>query len=150
MKLAIIHANPSDKFSARLTLWFTGSTAYHCGFVDESDETWFDMSWLPRKTAWPRYFEPKWANLYDVPGLTRAECEEYLKADSDVKYGFLDYILFGIRPLYHLFGKSTRNASGMICSEMCHLWLKRAGYEIEFDAVPSPKDLEDWAIKELQ
>lgn len=149
MKLGIIHAHPKDKLSARLTLWFTGSTAYHCGFVDESDGTWFDMSWLARKTPWPRYFEPKWVVLYDVPVLTREECEAYLKNDSDIKYGVMDYILFGLRPIYHLFGKSTRNASGMICSEMCALWLNRAGYEIEFPQVPSPKDLEDWAKKEL-
>lgn len=146
MKLAIIHADPEQKLSARLTLLFTGSTAYHCGFVDETDGTWFDMSWLPRKAAWPRYLPPvKWVNLYHVPNLTRAHCEALLKRDSDIKYGVADYLLFGLRPLYHLVGKSTRNASGMICSEMCALWLREAGYETPVNPVPSPADLERWA-----
>lgn len=150
MKLAIIHADPKDKLSARLTLWFTGSTAYHCGFVDETDGTWFDMSWLARKAPWPRYLPPKWVNLYDVPGLTREDCEAFLKRDSDIKYGVIDYLLFGLRPLYHLVGKSTRNASGMICSEMCALWLREVGHPAPIQPVPSPADLERWAKTNLQ
>lgn len=150
MKLAIIHADPKDKLSARLTLWFTGSTAYHCGFVDETDGTWFDMSWLARKAAWPRYLPPKWVNLYELPGLTREDCEAFLKRDSDIKYGVIDYLLFGLRPLYHLVGKSTRNASGMICSEMCALWLREVGHPAPIQPVPSPADLERWAITNLQ
>lgn len=146
MKLAIIHADPARKLSARLTLWFTGSTAYHCGFLDEDDNTWFDMSWLARKASWPRYLPPvKWVVLYDFPNLTREQCEEFLKRDSDIKYGVIDYLLFGLRPLYHLVGKSSRNASGMICSEMCALWLREAGYEPPVHPVPSPADIERWA-----
>lgn len=146
MKLAIIHAPAGKKLSAWLTQFFTGSTAYHCGFVDESDGTFFDMSWLPRKTHWPRYAVPKWVNLYDVPKLTRADCEEFLKRDSEQTYGWKDYILFGLRPLYHLFGKSTRNAGGMICSEMCAIWLARVGYDAPTSPVPSPADVERWAV----
>lgn len=147
MKLAIIHGDPSTKLSARLTLWWTGSTAYHCGFVDEADGTFFDMSLLPRKIAWPRYFPPvKWVVLYDVPGLTREHCEAFLKQDSTIHYGVADYLLFGIRPLYHLLGKSTRNAGGMICSEMCAVWLSRVGYRAPLVPVASPFDLETWAI----
>ncbi len=145
MKLAFIHAKPADKISARLTLWFTGSTAYHCGLVDESDGTFFDMSLLPRKLPWPRYHPPKWVVLYDFPALTRAQCEEFLKRDSTITYGWLDYLLFGLRPLYHLVGKSTRNAGGMICSELCANWLAEAGYSPPQQPVPSPADLERWA-----
>lgn len=145
MKLAIIHAPADKRISAWLTQLFTGSTAYHCGFVDESDGTFFDMNLLPRKVAWPRYAPPKWVNLYPVPMLTRAQCEAYLKIDGSVRYGVMDYILFGLRPLYHLFGKSTRNAGGMICSEMCAVWLERSGYDAPTEPVPSPADLEAWA-----
>jgi hypothetical protein len=64
--------------------------------------------------------------LFDCPApITSEDCEEFLKRDSQVHYGFLDYLLFALRPLYHLFGKSTRNAGGMICSEMVNLWLWR-------------------------
>lgn len=151
MKLAIIHANPDDKFSARLTLWFTGSTAYHCGFVCEETGTFYDMNLLPRKLHWPRYNPPKWVMLYDVPGLTRDHCEEYLREDSTITYGWMDYVLFGLRPLYHLLGKSTRNAGGMICSEMCAVWMRRAwpGCDVPMNPVPSPADLERWALKSL-
>lgn len=145
MLLAIIHAPAERKLSARLTKLFTGSTAYHCGFVDEATGTFYDMSWLPRKTHWPRYNPPKWVNLYPVPNLTAEHCEEYLKRDSHIKYGVMDYVLFGLRPIYHLFGKSTRNAGGWICSEMCAEWLRRVGYDAPVEPVPSPADLEMWA-----
>lgn len=144
MKLAIIHAPADKKLSAWLTQFFTGSTAYHCGFVDEATGTFYDMSWLPRKTRWPRYSPPKWVNLYEVPNLTAADCEKFLKDDSEITYGWMDYVLFGIRPLYHLFGKSTRNAGGWICSEMCAVWLDRVGYLVPMSPVPSPADLEEW------
>ena len=149
MKLAFIHADPANHFSARLTKWFTGSTAYHCGFVDELSGTLFDMHLLPRKCDWPRYAAPKWVVLYEVPGLTRAACEGFLQRDSIHTYGWIDYLLFGLRPLYHLVGKSTRNAGGLICSEMCALWLRNVGYEVPFDPVPSPADLERWASENL-
>lgn len=149
MKLVIIHAPADKKISARLTKWFTGSTAYHCGFVDESDGTFFDMHLLPRKTSWPRYHYPKWVNEYDVPNLTREDCEKFLKQDSEQTYGWKDYILFGLRPIFHLFGKSTVNAGGVICSEMCATWMKRKEYKIDFPEVPSPADLENWAAFNL-
>lgn len=150
MKLVFIHAHPADKLSARLTLWFTGSTAYHVGFVCEETGTFYDMNLLPRKLAWPRYNPPKWTTSYSMPKLTREMCEENLKRDSTITYGWLDYLLFGLRPIYHLFGQSTRNAGGMICSEMCALWLREAGYDAPVDPVPSPADLERWAFDRCQ
>lgn len=150
MKLAIVHGDPRRKLSARLTLWFTGSTAHHCGFVDESDGTFFDMNLLPRKVSWPRYGPPvKWVVLYDVPALTREHCEAFLKADSTQVYGVWDYLLFGLRPIYHLLGRSTRNAGGVICSELCAMWLRRVGYPAPTHPVPSPADIERWARMHL-
>lgn len=157
MKLAIIHADPSRKLSARLTRFWTGSTAYHCGFVDddpgqEDGATFFDMNLLPRKVSWPRYHGPvKWVLLFDAPLLTRAKCERLLRRDGAERYGVLDYALFALRPLYHLFGKSTRNASGIICSELCARWLNDAGYgSLPLHPVPSPADLEAWAREHLR
>jgi hypothetical protein len=144
MKLAVVHAPADKQFSAKLTLWFTGSTAYHCGFVDEETGTFYDMHLLPRKTHWPRHNPPRWVNLYEVPNLTREHCESFLKQDSHIKYGVWDYILFGLRPVYHLLGLSTRNAGGWICSELCAEWLRRVGYYAPEEPVPSPADLEDW------
>lgn len=149
MKLAIIHAPASKFFMARLTKFFTGSTAYHSGFVDEATGTFYDMDLLPRKCPWPRYSAPKYAVLYDVPLLTREHCEAFLKQDSREGYGYWDYLLFALRPIYHLFGKSTRNAKGIICSELNAIWLNRVGYNVPMDEVPSPKDMEDWALNNL-
>lgn len=150
MKLAFIHAEPSKHFSARLTEFFTGSTAYHCGFVDEAAGAFFDMNLLPRKCDWPRYDEPgKWVELYEVPGLTREICERLLQRDSVHRYGFVDYLLFGLRWAYHLVGKSTRNAGGLICSELCALWLREVGFDAPAEPVPSPADLVRWASENL-
>lgn len=150
MKLAVVHAEPAQHFSARLTQFFTGSTAYHCGFVDEAGGTFFDMHLLPRKVDWPRYDVPgKWVELYDVPGLTREACERFLQRDSVHSYGWRDYLLFGLRWAYHLVGKSTRNAGGLICSELCSLWLRDTGFESPVDPVPSPADLACWASNNL-
>ena len=150
MKLVFIHAEPSKKFSALLTKVFTGSTAYHCGFADEESGTFYDMNLLPRKLPWPRYSSPRWVTEYEVPNLTKERCEDFMKKDAEEKYGVLDYILFGLRPLYHLFGKSTRNAKGMICSEMCAVWMNRVGYSVLLEPVPSPADLERWAKENLK
>lgn len=157
MKLAIIHADPARKLSARLTRFWTGSTAYHCGFVDddpgqEDGATFFDMNLLPRKVSWPRYHGPdKWVLLFDAPLLTRAQCERLLRRDGAVRYGVADYCLFALRPLYHLLGKSTRNAGGLICSELCTQWLSDAGYlNLPLHPVPSPADLEAWAREHLR
>ena len=147
MLLAIIHAPADKKLSAWLTAFFTGSTAYHCGFVCEETGTFYDMNLLPRKLPWPRYNPPKWVMLYPVPVLTRQHCEDFLKMDGEQKYGWLDYALFALRPIYHLFGKSTRNANGMICSEMCAVWMNRVCYDVPMSPVPSPADLEGWALK---
>ncbi len=150
MKLAFIHAHPSKRFSAWLTKIFTGSTAYHCGFVDEAEGTFFDMHLLPRKVDWPRYQKQGyWVELYDIPGLSREMCEKFLQRDSIYKYDFVDYFLFALRPIYHFFGKSTRGAKGLICSRMCGKWAKDAGYDAPFDPSPSPGDLERWAMIHL-
>jgi hypothetical protein len=151
MKLAIIHADPAHKLSSRLTLFWTGSTAYHCGFVDESDGTFFDMNLTPRKVKWPRYDEPhKWVNLYDADRITRADCELYLRDDGAERYGVKDYLLFGLRPIYHLAGQSTPNAAGIICSELMQKWLHRVGYIIDMGEVMSPAALELWAVEWLR
>jgi hypothetical protein len=57
---------------------------------------------------------------------------EHLLSTDENAYGVLDYCLFALRPLYHLFGKSTRNAGGVICSEMVYNVLKNNGWAHEF------------------
>ena len=143
MKLAIIFGDPSKNILARLTKWFTGCTAYHVAFVDEETQSMYDMYWIRRKRTWP-YYENY--ILYDMPCVTWEYLEDRLKNDKS-EYGFKDYLLFGLRPLFHLFGKSTINAGGVICSEMVNNDIIACGGTTPFDpkkAPPSPCDLYNW------
>jgi hypothetical protein len=141
IKLAIIFNE--NKLSGKLTKFWTGEYAYHIGFYDDTTDTFYDMSILPRKVYWSA------KNYKDftlhTTNLTAADCEAYLKQDSlYVRYGVIDYTLFALRPLFHFFGKSTRNANGWICSEMVNNWLWRKQLNATEwnpkDAPPSPAD----------
>lgn len=85
--------------------------------------------------------------LFDAPAcITAAYLERQLDVDT-ATYGWQDYLLFALRPLYHLFGKSTRNAGGVICSEMINNDIRACGGVTPWatsDAPPSPCDLYGW------
>ena len=142
MKLAIISS--TTKLSGKLTKFWTGSYAYHCGFVDIESDTFYDMHWNPRCTTWTEHGY-KDVQLFDV-NLTLADCEQYRIRDRNITYGWRDYTLFALRPIYHFFGKSTRNPSGMVCSGWCNnlLWDKniRATPFSPMQEEPSPADLD--------
>lgn len=144
MKLAVIFNH--RKLSGRLTRFFTGCYAYHVAWVDEQACVMYDMHLIRRRRAWPHYPDAE-VLLFDVPEVTRDYLERMLSTD-DSTYGWIDYLLFGLRPLYHLLGRSTRNAGGVICSEMVNNDLRACGVATpwdEFDAPPSPCDLYRWA-----
>jgi len=144
IKVAFIFADPSEKISARLTLIFTGCAAYHIGFVDTERNKFYDMNLIRRRRVWSEYERKRHCILFDAPGWIDADyLERMLDADKS-RYSVLDYILFGLRPIYHLLGKSTPNAGGMICSEMVLIDLNANGANLPFDAKkapPSPCDL---------
>lgn len=136
MKIAFIYGK---RPSSILTKFFTGSTCYHVGFTDGAK--FWDMNLIRRRRLWP---------LYPDSHVVLAECpvdvpidylEHMLDIDDEV-YGWRDYLLFALRPFYHLIGKSTRNAGGVICSEMVADDLKANGWAVRFNEVPSPADLE--------
>lgn len=136
MKLVFVYGN---RISSRLTKLFTGSTAYHIGFTD-GNKFW-DMHFIRRRRLWPLY-PPARIIVIDCPANITADYLDYKLDTCEEWYGIWDYLLFGLRPLYHLFGKSTRNASGVICSEMVALDLAACGWQHQFASVPSPADLE--------
>lgn len=151
MKLAVIFN--SKKFSGRLTQIFTGCHAYHAAWVDDQALVMYDMHLIRRRRAWPHYPDAK-VLLFDVPEVTREYLEHQLSTDDNT-YGWADYLLFALRPLYHLLGRSTRNAGGVICSEMIANDMRAAGVPTpwdEFTGPPSPCDLYRWAnsLTELQ
>ena len=139
MKIAFIYSD--TKFSSKLTQFFTGSKCYHVGLVDEARGYMYDQNLLLRRRIWPHYASEN-VKLVDCPVPVSAEYMEHLLSTSVDAYGVLDYLLFALRPLYHLFGKSTRNAGGVICSELVYNVLRNNGWAHEFKEVPSPADLE--------
>ena len=143
MKLGLVFNH--NKWNGKLTKFFTGCYAYHTIWVDEEAGFMYDMNKLRRKRVWPRYKDDE-ILLYDIPEVTREYLEKKNLSD-DTTYGYLDYILFGFRWVYHLFGKPTRNAGGMICSEMTNIDLWNCGVVTPWnpkDAPPSPCDIYNW------
>lgn len=141
IQVAIIYSK--TKLSGKLTKFWTNSYAYHCGFVDLENDTFYDMNRLPRKVYWSAK-KYKDYTLHHC-ALTISDCEHNLKLDSlNSRYGFLDYTLFALRPLFHFFGQSTRNLNGEICSEMLNNWLWRKRAQATpfnpLDEPPSPAD----------
>lgn len=141
MKIAIIFN--ADKLSGKLTKFFTGCYAYHVGFVDIENDKFYDMNLIRRRRVWTEYARKREYLLFDAPGnVTRDYLEHMLDTDKN-RYGMLDYCLFALRPLFHLFGKSTVNAGGVICSEMINIDVLACGGVTPWglnDPPPSPCD----------
>jgi hypothetical protein len=143
MKIALIYGN---NFPSKLTKLFTGSKCYHIGWVDEENSKFYDMNLLRRRKVWPCY-PPERVILVDSPvEVTSKFLEDQLDIDEQ-HYGIFDYLLFIIRPVYHFFGTSTRNAGGVICSEMIENDLMANGWKSPFVEVPSPGDFERLLVK---
>lgn len=125
--------------SATLTKLGTGSTCYHVALTD-GVKMW-DMHLIRRRRLWPHYLTTR-KIIVDAPVPVPSEYMDHMLDTGTDRYGVLDYLLFALRPLYHLFGKSTRNAGGIICSEMVADDLVAHGWPVRFAEVPSPADLE--------
>lgn len=139
MKIVFIYGT---RFNSKLTQLFTGSTCYHVGFTD--GEKFWDMNLIRRRRLWPLYPADR-TIVVDCPVAVTAEYLDHKLDTDDAHYGVVDYLLFGLRWAYHLVGKSTRNASGVICSEMVAKDMAANGWNAQFwlgNEVPSPADLE--------
>lgn len=136
MKIAFIYGT---RLSSKLTKWFTGSTCYHVGFTDGAK--FWDMNLIRRRRLWPLY-PPDHVILMDCPVAITADYLDHRLDTDTATYGWRDYMLFALRPLYHLVSKSTRNVGGVICSEMVADDLMANGWLYSFPEVPSPADME--------
>lgn len=136
MKIVFIYGT---RFNSKLTKLFTGSTCYHVGFTDGAK--FWDMNLIRRRRLWPLYPADR-TIVVDCPVAVTAEYLDHQLDTDGATYGMLDYLLFGFRWAYHLVGKSTRNAGGVICSEMVAADLTANGWDVRFLEVPSPADLE--------
>ncbi len=136
MKIAFIYGK---KPSSTLTKIFTGSSCYHVGFTD--GVKFWDMHLIRRRRLWSIYNNKKTV-LIEAPVSITAEYLDHKLDTDEARYGVIDYGLFGLRPIYHFFGKSTRNAGGIICSEMVADDLNANGWRYTFKEVPRPADIE--------
>jgi hypothetical protein len=151
IKLAVIFG--PQHWDAALLRLFTGCVAYHVAWVDEERGLMYDMNLLRRRRPWPAYTpsDNVIVFLYAVPGvtITREYLEDRLTQDNS-EYGVMDFVLFALRGFFHLIGKPTRNAKGVICSEMCNIDVWACGgktpWKVE-DAPPSPCDWWRWLAK---
>jgi hypothetical protein len=147
MKLAII--------SSRKTLWgrlcrlITGCYAFHCGWSDDKNWIFYDMS--PHGGNRRSYFDQYRGydlRFFEVDKVTRDYLEEELTTDHS-PYGYLDYLLFGVRKILRLPAKNTH---GKICSEKCNEDMWKCGVQTPWkpdEAPPSPCDLLEWAERNL-
>jgi len=148
---AIIHGNPSNFMPAWLTRIFTGSPAFHAGFVDLGNRTLTDMHKTVRVVQWPRYSAPKYdVHLYPAHTVTREGLAKLCVIYKDEKYGNVDYIGFGLRWFYKLINHAMPDFGGTICSEMVAEWANTFGYKFPTRPVLSPGELEDYIVKELK
>lgn len=146
MKLAVIIGDPKVRFLSWMTSVFTKCPAYHIAFVDEKTNMMYDMYWIRRRRTWPRYTDDQ-VMLFDIDHVTVEYLEEQLSTDTS-EYGFLDYLMFAVKPIFHLFGKTTRNAGGVICSEMVNKDIIACGGTTPFplDYVPNPCEFLSWLL----
>ena len=112
MKIAFIYGKQP---SSTLTKFFTGSACYHVGFTNGVH--FWDMNLIRRRRLWPLYPEGH-VILAECPVEISADYLDHMLDTDDHTYGWRDYLLFALRPLYHLFGQSTRNAGGVIVSKV--------------------------------
>lgn len=137
MKIVFVYGKQP---SSTLTKIATGSTCYHVGFTDGFH--FWDMNLIRRRRLWEGLYPESHVILKDAPVPITAEYLDWKLDTDDSRYGFLDYMLFVLRPIYHLFGQSTRNMSGKICSELIVDDLNENGWGETFKEVPSPADIE--------
>lgn len=137
MILIAIISNPK-KLSGKLTNYFTGSPAYHIGFVDTEKNKFYDQNLIARRRLWPHY-PPENVKLYKCPVNVTATMLEYWLDTNEDWYGVLDYLAFGIRKLFPRFKGSYK---GAICSEAVANILVSAGWGNVFSQTLSPADFE--------
>lgn len=137
MVVIAIISNPK-KLSGKLTLWATGSPAYHIAFVDLDGGRMYDMNLLFRRRYWPHYADQH-VKLYKCPvTVTVADLEHELDTSEDW-YGVLDYAAFAVKKVFRRWNPSFK---GAICSEKVNDVLRSLGWHSPFKNTPSPADFE--------
>jgi len=126
-----------------LTKIFTGSYVYHIAFI--TDDGWIyemNLKGLLRKRITDVSAGTK-ILIYKVPVDISEDYLIHRTLEQKEFYGFLDYLMFGIRCL----GIKLRfNGKGLICSEYINQVLWKFGYKTpwkpKIDSPPSPADFE--------
>lgn len=141
----VFFLNPKS-FKGWLMKAFTGCYSYHCGFLMEDTQMFYDMFWMRRRAPWADVMaQPNHkGSIFKIIDSPVTIDESYLVdqiLNHNTHYGVVDYAKFALRWVYHFVGKSTPNADGVICSEMVHVDLKAHHWSVVYKEVPSPCDL---------
>lgn len=142
VKLVFVYMSPTRHWESFLSKLFTGSDCYHVGWLDTESDHFYDMFLIRRRRIYTGLYHPSDVYMVDQSYVNVSYLERQLDSDENT-YGFIDYLLFSVRGLFHLFGRSTPNAKGVICSEMISNDLTANGWKNFYKEVPSPADLEE-------
>lgn len=144
MNTKVVFFMKPKSFKGWLMKTFTGCYSYHCGFLMEDTQWFYDMFWMRRRIPWDQVVTghaDSVLKVFDSP----VEIEEKYFVDQilnhNTHYGIFDYAKFAFRWIYHLFGKATPNEDGLICSEMVSNDLRVHRWSVTYKEVPSPCDL---------
>lgn len=147
----VIFFSRPKSFKNRAVALFTGCPFYHVGFLQWDEEEVYDMYFMRRKRTLAEVqrdndHEKMVFAIVDSPVEIPTKYFQDKILHQNEKYGFLDLLLFAVRPLYNLFGKTTRNQGGIICSEMVNNDLKahdkyQLAWKCNHPQVDSPCDI---------
>lgn len=138
----IVFLSNKNTLSGKLTHFFTGCYTYHVGIV--LNGKFYDMYWMRRRRKWFQLYKNDQMICYESPVNINQEVLDKKILDDNDHCDVWDRVMFGIRPIFHFFGQSTRNNKGIICSEQVNNDLIDAGWESPWskkDTPPSPCDL---------
>lgn len=116
------------RFSGVLTHLFTGCYCYHVGI--RIGDNFYDMKWKRRQRKWkPTYYPNDHYIIFDSPVILDEKILiEKMIGEKD-HYGFMDYLLFVIRPISKIFKIPLKNQDGLICSEQVNNDLIESGWK---------------------
>lgn len=128
MSAKIVFIINKRKIFGILTRIFTGCYCYHCGIL--MNGYFYDVSWIRRRSPWhPDLYKDAQIVMFNSP----VEIDENLLIEKilnrDTAYGFINYFLYGIKPVARLFRIVVPNMGGVICSEQVNEDLIDSGWK---------------------
>lgn len=133
----IVFVLNNRRLSGRLTRFFTGCYCYHVGI--RIGDKFYDMKWRRRVRDWkPSYYPNDRYIVFNSPVKINEKFLIEKMIGTDAHYGFKDYLLFALKPLFKLFKIPLKNQDGMICSEQVNNDLIDMGWNSPWSKTEHP------------